>query len=203
MIERIVSDLVESNVFVISKDDACIIVDAGAQVDEVTQVVGNRKVEAIFLTHGHYDHCHYIEDYVKAFACKVYCSEKTKEYLKNPNYNYSDGHLKIDDFLNFEFLQDTGIVKLPHFVVEYHALGGHSFADMCFQIEDSLFVGDVVVGRDIGRMDLYGGDKNGMIKSLKFLLEQNYQILYFGHGEENTKENQDKIIKLWIKYLNR
>ena len=207
MIERIVSKLVESNVFVVSKGKYCFIVDAGVTLDEVKKAVVNKKVEAIFLTHGHYDHSFYVEEYIKEFGCKVYCSEYAKEYLKSADYNCSEKYAHqtfvVKDFSKFFFLKNKGRVTLEHFDVEYHQLGGHSKSDMIYLFGDNVFVGDVLIGRDMGRTDLYGGDKVAMKNSLKFLRELEYKTMYSGHGEETPKQVQDKVANLWIKFLSR
>lgn len=203
MIERIESDLISSNVFVVSQGNCCVIIDAGAKVEEVAKVVGAKKVEAIFLTHGHYDHCARVMDYIKRFGAKVYASQFIKEYLENGDYNYSEGQFVVTDFTDFIFLQESGKVKLPHFEVEFFTLGGHSKSDIMFKIDDDIFVGDVLIGRDMGRIDLYGGSKDKMKDSLKFLQKFNYETMHSGHGGDNDKQTQDKVINLWLRFLNR
>lgn len=203
MVERIFGGLIDSNVYIISQKNSCIIIDAGVPVENIIKKIGDKKVEAIFLTHGHYDHCYYVGDYIKCFECKVFCLKETKEYLQNSEKNYSDGKFQIDDFSNFVFCNDDGEIKLPNFNVKYHKLGGHSRGDMCYQIEEDIFVGDVVIGREIGRMDLYGGDKFDMIQSLEYLIKKDYKVMYSGHGNENLKNDQDKNLKIWLRYLKR
>lgn len=203
MIERIVGELIDSNVFVVSKENECIIVDAGASLEKVAAVVGEKKVLAVLLTHGHYDHAYYVLDYLNKFACKAFCSHEAKQYLQNSDYNYSEGKFKINDFSKFEFLTGEGSLKLGSFEIVYHQLGGHSLGDMCFLIDDDVFVGDVLIGRDMGRIDLFGGDKNEMLNSLQFLLGLQYQIMHSGHGDDNKKAVQDKVIALWQRFLGR
>ena len=203
MTERVVSKYIKSNVFVVGNERVCVIVDAAAELDDVKNAVGKRRVLGVFLTHGHYDHCLFANVYAKCFSCKVYASEKIKAYLQNPDYNYSDGKFKIEDFSAFEFLSGEGEVDLKEMKVRFHQLGGHSKSDMCFFVGDEIFVGDVLLGRDMGRTDLYGGDKEEMKKSLQYLLDVNYSIMHAGHGADNDKPIQDKVAKLWLRFLNR
>lgn len=203
VVEKVISNLIESNVFVVGDAEGCILIDAGVDIKQVKTVVGDRKVLGVFLTHGHYDHAFYAENYAKEFGCKVFCSNDTKEYLENSEYNYSEGEFEVKGFSKFEFLYGEGILKLGNFKLSYHQLGGHSKGDMCFVVGDDIFVGDVLIGRDIGRIDLYGGDKYEMIKSLQFLLKKDYKIIHFGHGLDNSKDSQDKIINLWLRFLSR
>lgn len=203
MTKRIESEIINSNVFVLNKGENCIIIDAGASLEKVENAVCSNKVLGIFLTHGHYDHFFYALDYQKRFDCPIFASKNIVEYLENSNYNYSEGKFEIKDFSKFNLLDKEGTITLNDFEIFYHQLGGHSLSDMCYQIDDEIFVGDVVIGRDMGRIDLFGGSKDEMKKSLEFLLKQNYQIMHSGHGEDNTQKNQEKVIKIWLKYLNR
>ena len=130
-------------------------------------------------------------------------SQNTKEYLQNPNFNYSEGSLIIDDFSKFKFLDSSQTIHLSTFDVKCTLLGGHSKSDMSIKIQDDIFVGDILIGRDIGRLDLYGGDKNQMIASLAFFLEEDFKTMHSGHGQDSTKQQQDNVIKLWLRFLKR
>ena len=203
MTERIVSSIINSNVFIVSSGNECVLIDAGAEVEKVKNVVGGKKVLGVFLTHGHYDHCFYVMDYIKEFGCKVYASKFAKEYLEEPDYNYSEGNFAVNDFSSFEFLGNGGKVKLGDLKIEYKQLGGHSKSDMMFKVGNDIFVGDVLLGRNMGRTDLYGGNKNEMEKSLNLLLKEDYQIMHAGHGIDLDKNSQDKVAMLWLKFLKR
>lgn len=203
MIEKVVSDLISSNVFIVSRGDFCFIVDAGAKVEQVEKVVAGRKVEGILLTHGHYDHCARVMDYVQKFGAKVYASGFIKEYLEDGQKNYSEGKFEIHDFSAFEFLKDEGDLKLPHFQLSYKHLGGHSKSDVMFAYGKDIFVGDVVIGRDMGRIDLYGSSKEDMKSSLAFLKDLDYHTMHSGHGQDNDKKSQDKVVSLWLRFLSR
>lgn len=203
MTERIVSKFIDSNVFVFSKEDLCVIVDAGADVESVAKAVGNKKVCGIFLTHGHYDHSFYALDMAKKFGCKIYASKFAKEYLQDSEKNYSEGHFSVSDFSNFIFLQGEGIQDFGKIRVKYFQLGGHSKSDMAFVIDDEIFVGDVLIGRDMGRIDLYGGDKKEMKESLQRLVDEKYSVMHCGHGNDFDKQTQDRVARLWVKFLSR
>lgn len=202
-VKRIVGKLLDSNTFVVIKGGECVIIDAGAQVDDVAVAVGKNKVRAVLLTHGHYDHSFYAKDYAKAFGCDIYTSIASREYLANAEYNYSEGKFQIDDFSGFQFLSGNGKLNLGEIEVNYFSLGGHSKGDMAFKIGDDIFVGDILIEREIGKIDLYGGDKAKMKESLMFLLNEDFKTIHSGHGNDNSKANQIKVLNLWIKFLGR
>lgn len=207
MTTRVVSQIIESNVFLCEKGGNFVIFDASAKLEDVQNVIEkcakNGKVLGVFLTHGHYDHAFYALAYAKALGCKIYASEFAKEYLQDAEKNYSEGRFAVQDFSDFVFLHGDGVVRLGEFEVEYFALGGHSKSDVCFRVDDELFVGDVLIGRDMGRIDLYGGSKDEMKKSLQKLLDLKFSVMHSGHGEDNTKFSQDKVAKLWLRFLSR
>ncbi len=47
---------VDNNVWVIGDDSECIVIDAPHDADTIVEVVGERAVRALVLTHGHDDH---------------------------------------------------------------------------------------------------------------------------------------------------
>ncbi len=203
MVEKYVSNEFGSNVFVVSNGSSCIIIDAGVKLDKIQNAVKNRNVEGILLTHAHYDHAMYVSQYQNAFGCKVYASAGAKEYLKNADFNGGKGRLLLWDFSNFVFLQNNGTVKVGSFDVEYKTLGGHTKSDMAFFVQGDIFVGDIVIERNIGRTDLYGGDKSQMKESLKTILNSQYKIMHCGHGGDYDKSTQDVVVKNWLEILNK
>ncbi len=204
--QQIVSKLYESNTFVIENNNEVLIVDAGATLEEVKKCVGDKKVVGILLTHGHFDHSYYISSYIEEFKTKAYASKFAKEYLSEHKKNYSNDvglNMDLKNFKNFVFLKGSGEIQIGDFIVEFGQLGGHSKSDMFFKVGEYLFVGDVIIGRGIGRVDLYGGSKAEMLKSLKILANAQYETMCCGHGENRTKGAQDKVISTYIKFLSR
>ena len=204
---RLVSIFYESNVFILEKNNEVLIVDCGIPASEIKKHIGNKKVVGVLLTHGHFDHAYYVEEYANTFDTKIYLSEFAKEYLednkKNLSCDYEGLFLGIKDFSKFCFLSGNGKTKVGNFEVQYMQLGGHSKSDMGFLVDGELFMGDVIIGRGIGRMDLYGGNKEEMLKSLKNLSKIDYQVMHCGHGEDCSKTSQDKVISTYIKFLSR
>ena len=199
-IKQVVSQILDSNTFVIIKNDNAIIIDAGANLEDVKKQINNKKVLGIFLTHAHYDHVFYCLDYAKEFGCKIYASKNSPEYFLDSDKNYGE-NFKIEDFSNFIFVEGEKDIQLENFVIHYICCGGHSKTDILYLIDDNLFVGDSLIGRSVGRMDLYGGNKFSTLRTLDILNELEYQTMHCGHGESCDKQSQDKVVKTWIKFL--
>ncbi|MBQ8844968.1 MAG: MBL fold metallo-hydrolase [Clostridia bacterium] len=199
-IKRIISKILDSNTFVISKGDKAIIIDAGAKLEDVKNEINNKKVLGIFLTHAHYDHVFYCLDYAKEFDCKIYANKNSPEYFLDSDKNYGEG-FKIEDVLSFIFIEGENDIELENFAVHYICCGGHSKTDTLYLIENDLFVGDSLIGRSVGRMDLYGGNKFSTLRTLEILKNLEYKTMHCGHGEDCDKQEQDKVVKTWIKFL--
>ena len=202
-VERIVGNVFESNVFVCPNEHECFLIDAGAKPELLRGAIGDKKVLAVLLTHGHYDHVFYAREYAKEFECKIFACKEIAEYIEDPFHNASEGHFEFHDFSNFEFFDDDATLNLGDFEIQTIKLGGHTKSDVAYLCDGELFVGDVFIGRDIGKINLYGGDKSWMIKSLEKLLEIKYENMHSGHGQDNKKNVQDFAIKIWLKFLNR
>ena len=82
-----------------------------------------------------------------------------------------------------------GPLSLCGMEVEVLSTPGHSRGSVCLYLRDEgvLFSGDTLFQAGYGRLDLYGGDMNAMIASLKalFALPGNVRV-YPGHGGETT-----------------
>ena len=48
---------VDNNVYVVGDDSSVYVVDPSHDLDAVAELVGDRRVEGILLTHAHNDHC--------------------------------------------------------------------------------------------------------------------------------------------------
>lgn len=200
-ITQIVSDELDSNVFVCQNGRSTFIFDCGAELDKVREAVKG-KVSAIFLTHGHYDHAKYALEYAEAFGCKIYANKNITEILPYPAKNYGE-NFSIQDFSDFIFLEGDGSVVIDGQQVKYFHCPGHSKCCTCFLIGDDFFTGDVLFAQGIGRTDLFGGSKAQMLNSLQKLQNVPFERAHSGHGADSSKTNQDKNIKVFLRFLSR
>ena len=199
---QIVSNFLDSNTFVIEKGEVCFIVDCGADLKDVAKVVKGKKVGAIFLTHGHYDHSIFALQYADYFKCKIFANKNIIETLSDTAKNYGE-NFKIADFNNFVFLENDGQLSLNGEKIEYFYCPGHSKCSNCYLIDKSMFSGDVLFYQGIGRTDLYGGDKKEMLQSLKKIKNIDFENVYSGHDRSSEKFEQNKNISVFERFLSR
>lgn len=195
--------MLDSNVFLVKKNGHYLIVDCGAEMSKIKEIIGNNKVDGILLTHGHYDHSLYCDDYADFYKTKIFAGEKVNETLSDSMANYSEGEMVKNDFKNFVFIKEDCKIKIGDFVVDCISAGGHSPCCECYLIEGYLFAGDVLFENGMGRTDLVGSNKKAMIETLNKLEKLSFEKVYSGHGNDSDNNAQQKNIQIFKRFLSR
>lgn len=222
----------QQNTHVITIKDKCIIVDAGARLEDVMAVVDGKKVEAILITHAHFDHISNIDAYEIAFGCPIYMNEHSKKFLHDPILNVSKFfvHEIIFDAENIHYIKGKETLHIASIDVKAIYTPGHSYDSMCYLCVDNnikdnsdeilqmlnnkqdianieqrnvLFTGDTCFARAVGRTDLATGNPKRLIVSLNHLLKLDFVTAYTGHMRHTTKQEQLLNIPTWIKYIKK
>ena len=200
--QQIVSEILKSNTFVVSEDGEAIIIDAGATLDKVVKAVGENKVVGILLTHGHFDHCFYILDYLKRFNCPVIIHSHGKKTLNSSKLNYGENFsLKTSE--DFVFIKRDSEIKLGHFEIKAYTTPGHSPCGLSYLIDKELFAGDTVFYNGIGRLDLIESDDEKMVNSLSKLYKLTFEKLHSGHSKSSSYIEQQRNLRVYLKFLTR
>ena len=194
----------KQNTHIVTMGDSCIIIDAGASLDDIMPIVEDKKVEAILVTHAHYDHITYIESYQIAFDCPVYMHENSEKFLTDTELNVSRffGVDKTFDLHDVQYIKGKETLNLSGIEVKAIFTPGHSDDSLCYLFDnDVLFTGDTVFSIAVGRTDLATGNTKRLIASLNQLLKVDFNTAYTGHGRGTTKQEQLTNIPKWIEIL--
>ena len=173
----------QTNCYIAWADDSneCIVVDPGYEPERVlaqTEKLG-KKIAAILLTHGHFDHVGAVRLVAEEAGCKVYlCKEDTtlpERFTAGPLYythTYGEG--------------DT-ISPIPGVELSVLHTPGHTPGSVCLLYGQDMFSGDTLFEGSCGRVDLPGGDPRQMMESLHRLasLQADYRV-HPGHGGSTT-----------------
>jgi len=167
---------------------SCAIIDPGNESEKILQTVQNLglQVNAILLTHGHFDHVGAVEEIVRATGCKLWMSESDWSQFPNPTISFFYP-LANCDFTEVSFCEDGEVIHAGGLEFSVLTTPGHTYGSVCFLCEDALFSGDTLFAGSCGRTDLPGGDWNVIRESLARLKELggDYTV-YPGHGESTT-----------------
>ena len=188
----------DQNTHVIIGDKTCVVIDAGAPLSEIKKLT-SLPIEAVFITHGHFDHVEYIEEYDK-LGVPIYASEKLSKFLEDSQLNVSSN--KTYKVKNIVPMHDGEKIECLLGFVKCFETPGHSEDSMCYILNDgALFSGDTVFSIAVGRTDLPTGDVEELISSIERILNLKFGSVYAGHGRISTKEEQKTNISKWINYL--
>lgn len=189
-IKMIKTGLLQENTYVISKGNECLVVDPGSELGKINEYLNskNLKTRAILLTHGHYDHIGAAKELALIENCKIYASINEKEILedasKNGSLRYNKKEIVLD---NVNYFDEEVILDFNNFLVEVVFVPGHTPGGVAYIIGEGVFTGDTLFKGTYGRVDLYGGSKKDMKKSLEYLFTLNSSLTVFpGHGDITT-----------------
>ena len=173
--------LYQTNTYIIHEENAksCCVIDPGYQASTILDKLEELglTLDAILLTHGHFDHVGAVKDLSADTNCRVFlCAEETAlppMLTAGPLY-YTDTYA------------DGTILNIAGLYIRVIHTPGHTPGGVCLLVEDALFSGDTLFAGGCGRTDL-GGDWATIVRSLKRLSElEGYCKVYPGHGESTT-----------------
>ena len=159
---------------------SCVVIDPGGHANKVLKYLEDNglTLEAILLTHGHFDHVGAVKELHEKTLCKVYLHT---DDLMLPE-NFTSGSL----FYTHEY-GEGDVLELAGLTIKVMHTPGHTEGSVCLLVDDVIFSGDTLFCHSCGRTDLPGGDPDAIMKSLARLkaLEGDYRVLP-GHNRATT-----------------
>ena len=139
-------------------------------------------VDWILETHAHADHlsgAHYFKAQVGgriAIGENIRAVQSTFKAVFNLGAEFSTDGKQFD-----HLFKDGEVFKIGDVEAVAMLVPGHTPADMAYQIEDSVFVGDTLFMPDVGtaRADFPGGDAHALYQSIRKLLAMPIQTKLF------------------------
>lgn len=145
----------------------------------------NLSIEAIFLTHTHWDHMCDAAILSKELDIPVFVHPLEAKNLQKPGSDGLTTPFKLKGVAEYNELEEGQIHEIGELSFSVIHTPGHSPGGVCFYFEDEkvLFSGDTLFKGTIGRLDLPTGEPDKMWESLAklALLDPNTKV-YPGHG---------------------
>jgi hydroxyacylglutathione hydrolase len=181
---------VQENAFLVRADTAerALMVDPGDEADKLIGAVEALGVtlDAILLTHTHFDHVGAVAPLARATGAPVYCPRLEVPVLADiMAFVPWPGFGPYESYDADETVEGGERLQLAGFDVEVLFTPGHSPGHVTYAIdsERALFSGDVLFQDSVGRTDLPGGDGPTLMASIAMLLERfdDETAVYPGH----------------------
>ena len=190
-IKKIISFEMDQNCFLVYNDENMegFLIDPGLDTFKILKEAEDAGVSVthILLTHCHYDHVFSVNELRS--TRKLVTGKKCGENIKNSNISLSfytgDGFL-IDtpDII----VSDNEEFILSGIKIKAIETPGHTNCSVCYLIGNTLFSGDTLFKRNVGRWDLPTGDEETLKNSIKEKLYTlpDDTIVMCGHGSDTT-----------------
>ena len=165
-----------------------VIVDPGEEAPRLLQAIEDAGVtlDAILLTHTHFDHVGAVAPIARATGAPVYCPQLEVPVLQDimafvpwPGFGPYESWDPEHTVAGGETLELAGLTFDVIFTP------GHSPGHVTYAVRDeaALFSGDVLFQDSVGRIDLPGGDGPTLMRSIASLLErfEDDTVVFPGH----------------------
>lgn len=167
-----------------------VIIDPALCLEKEKKFIDDNKlnVKYIMLTHSHADHVADAEALKEYTGAAIIANKDEREMLIDAKKNLSSDFFTHGiEFEADKYVSEGDKIQLGNNTFTFIDTPGHTTGGMCIRFNNDLFTGDTLFMGSIGRTDLYGGNYDKMLKSLKKLskLEDDLNI-YPGHGPAST-----------------
>jgi glyoxylase-like metal-dependent hydrolase (beta-lactamase superfamily II) len=190
-VEMLTVGPIAENAFLVRPEggDKLIVVDPGEEPERLLAAIANwpgTKVDAILLTHTHFDHVGAVAPLARATGAPVYVPELEKAVLADiMSFVPFDGFGPYESWEAEETLAGGETLDLAGLTLDVIFTPGHSPGHVTYSVrgEDAIFSGDVLFQGSVGRVDLPGGDWPTLARSIATLLDSHSDetVVHPGH----------------------
>ncbi len=178
-----------TNCYVVTDETTlcCAVIDPGAESGTILNYIDDNglRPQAIFITHGHYDHTGAVASVYEATGATVYI------HALDVNAEGVDDEMRYRGGDELRFYKEGDVIPVGK--LEFHVMEtpGHSRGSVTLRCEDALFTGDTLFRGSCGRTDFPGSSGMAMMGSLRRLasLEGDYEV-YPGHMDPTSLERE-------------
>ncbi|HEV2923914.1 MAG TPA: MBL fold metallo-hydrolase [Solirubrobacteraceae bacterium] len=179
---------VQENTYIVRADAGArqaVIVDPGEEPERLLEAARQLGVQlqAILLTHCHFDHIGAVAPVARATGAPVYCPKLEQPLLTDimswvpPGFGPFESHEPEHTVAGGERLRLAGLD------IDVISTPGHSPGHVTYAAAGALLSGDVLFQGSVGRVDLPGGDWATLERSIEGLLRtfREETVVYPGH----------------------
>jgi hydroxyacylglutathione hydrolase len=168
---------VQENAYIVTPDRAsgrAVMIDPGDEPERLLSAAGalGVEIEAILITHCHFDHVGAVAPLARATGAPVYCPEVERPLLSDIMNWVPPGFGPFESWEPEHTIKGGEQLQLAGLDIEVIFTPGHSPGHVTYALPGALLSGDVLFQGSVGRVDLPGGDWNVLQSSIATLVER-------------------------------
>lgn len=192
-IKRYVMGFFETNTYLLINGNECLLIDPASKAEKLIEIIEDKKLVAILLTHGHLDHIKAVDGLYKTYNVPIYINENDIELAKDKNQGKKFG-IDVSAYISSPMIMvKEGITNIGSFSFETIYTPGHTKGSVCYKFDNNLFTGDTLFHLSAGRTDLDSGCDADLKSSLRIIKTISEDLnIYPGH-EDITSLDYEKL----------
>ena len=190
-----------SNTYLLIDGKKCVVIDPSSNYDGIINYIykNNLHLEAVLITHAHFDHIGGLERLTNAFKVKAYAGREELDSFKDPYLNCSQDYSIKGVVVNKEIepLDDTEVLHFFKEDIICIATPYHTRGSISYYLKESkmLFSGDSLFMYALGRTDLPTSIPSKRKESIEKLMKLDDDVkVYPGHGRFTSIGNERRFI---------
>lgn len=200
-IRKTTGEVLAANLYTLIKNGHALVIDPCAPPEDA--LPDGVVLDAIILTHEHYDHICYANEWATYYSAPIWCGRAAAEGIANPRMNMSHygrvlfeqvayGVSKAGEIADYVCHEDRRLKDEETFVWQESRFvvletPGHSPGSICLLVDDKLlFCGDTLLSDEPTGTRFRGSDKNILhrVSYPKLQSLDESVIVYPGHGSD-------------------
>lgn len=198
-LERFTVGPLQENCYLLTDDDTkrAVLVDPGDEAPRLMRALEGLELQAIWLTHAHFDHVGALAELQKAYDVPTYLHPADEPLLAHAAASAARFGLRLrQPVVDYEPLADAQVLQLGGREARCLFTPGHAPGHISFYWPEQgiVLAGDALFQGSIGRTDLPGGDHAQLTESIRtqLLTLPEETVVYPGHGPETSIGHEAK-----------
>jgi glyoxylase-like metal-dependent hydrolase (beta-lactamase superfamily II) len=179
---------VQENSYIVRADanaTHAVLIDPGDEPERLIDAIETLGVEidAILVTHCHFDHIGAVAPLARATGAPVYCPELERPVLADVMSWVPPGFGPFESYEADRTVAGGERLSLAGLDIDVVFTPGHSPGHVTYAVSGALLSGDVLFQGSVGRVDLPGGSWPTLARSIEGLLAAypDETVVYPGH----------------------
>jgi len=177
-IRQLTVGAIAENCFIVRREGSGkgLVIDPGEEPDRILAEIDDLgvKIEAILITHCHFDHIGAVAPLATTTGATVYCPRIESPVLADiMSFVPMPGFGPYESYEADVLLEGSETLELAGLSIDVIFTPGHSPGHVTYSVPEHevIFSGDVLFQGSVGRVDLPGGDGPTLMHSIRSLIE--------------------------------